>query len=112
MTKNFNRLRAKMSPKSRARAEAKARAMLAEMPLHELRTARKLTQTALAEQLDTNQPGVSKIERQADMYVSTLRKYVAACGGELEIVAHFPDGDVKISQFGSGPLTSRAGDED
>ena len=42
---------------------------------------------------------VSKIEARADMYVSTLRSYIQAMGGELEIIARFPDGDVRINQF-------------
>jgi hypothetical protein len=42
---------------------------------------------------------VSKLERRADMYVSALRTYVEALGGELEIVARFPDGAVRITQF-------------
>jgi hypothetical protein len=42
---------------------------------------------------------VSRLEQQADMYVSTLRRYLEALGGTLEIVAHFPDRDVRITQF-------------
>ena len=88
-----------MSTESRARAVTRTRAMLAEMPLHELRRARELSQAQLAEQLETTQPEVSKIERRTDMYVSTLRNFIQAMGGELEIVARFPDGAVQISQF-------------
>ena len=54
---------------------------------------------ALAEQLNLEQPAVSKLERRTDMYVSTLRKYIEAMGGELEIIAHFPEGNVRINQF-------------
>jgi hypothetical protein len=39
------------------------------------------------------------LERRADMYVSTLRNVVRAMGGDLEIIAHFPEGDVRINQF-------------
>jgi len=46
-----------------------------------------------------NQAAVSKMESQTDMYVNTLRRFVEAMGGELHIVAHFPQGDVAISQF-------------
>jgi transcriptional regulator with XRE-family HTH domain len=73
--------------------------MMQDMSLHELRNARELTQGALAEQLKLEQPAVSKLERRTDMYVSTLRKYVEAMGGQLEIIAHFPEGNVRISQF-------------
>jgi hypothetical protein len=46
-----------------------------------------------------NQAAISKLEHQSDMYVSTLRRFVAALGGELRIVAHFPQGDVVVNQF-------------
>ncbi len=69
------------------------------MPLRELRQARHLTQEALARVLRSRQALVSKLERRADMYVSSLRSYIEAMGGELEIVARFPDGAVRIRQF-------------
>jgi hypothetical protein len=49
--------------------------------------------------LRTKQGSVSKLEHRTDMYISTLRSYVEAMGGQLEIVARFPDGSVKISKF-------------
>jgi transcriptional regulator with XRE-family HTH domain len=88
-----------MSPESRARAEAKALAMLAEQPLNELRQARGLSQKVLAEVLHVQQPAIAKIEKRTDMYISTLRSHIEAMGGELEVVARFPDGSVKISNF-------------
>lgn len=99
MTKKFSELEAKMSPESRKRSDALYRNMLAEMPLNELRQARALSQVKLAEILHVNQAAVSKIERRTDMYISTLRAYIRAMGGDLEIVAKFPDGEVKISNF-------------
>ncbi|MGB7022275.1 MAG: XRE family transcriptional regulator [Candidatus Acidiferrales bacterium] len=99
MAKNFKELRAKMSPESRARAEAKANQMTREMALDELREARLLTQEQLAEQLNVRQPAVARMERRADMYVSTLRGVIKAMGGELDIRAIFPDGTVRINQF-------------
>jgi transcriptional regulator len=53
----------------------------------------------LARELHVGQANVSKIERRADVYISTLRSYVEAMGGELEITAKFPQGAVKIRQF-------------
>jgi transcriptional regulator with XRE-family HTH domain len=88
-----------MTPGAQARAREKTASMMQDMSLHELRNARELTQGALAEQLKLEQPAVSKLERRTDMYVSTLRKYVEAMGGQLEIIAHFPEGNVWISQF-------------
>jgi len=99
MAKNFNELRAKMSPERRARNEAAARKMIEEMALDELREARDLTQEQLARVLRVNQAAVSKMERRADMYLSTLHGIIKAMGGELEIRAIFPDGIVRITQF-------------
>ena len=99
MAKKFSELEAKMSPQSRERSDALYNKMLAEMPLNELRQARALSQVKLAETLHVNQAAVSKIERRTDMYISTLRAYIRAMGGDLEIVAKFPDGEVKIANF-------------
>lgn len=99
MARKFSELRAKMSTDSQARADAKARAMLAEMPLNELRQARGLSQKMLAEVLNVQQPSIAKIEKRTDMYISTLRSHVEAMGGQLEVVARFPDGVVKITNF-------------
>jgi DNA-binding transcriptional regulator YiaG len=100
MAKNFKQLQAKMSPESRARSQAVAEQMIEEMALDELREARKLTQEQLAESLRINQSAVSKMERRADMYLSTLKGIIKAMGGELEIRAIFPEGTVLINQFG------------
>ncbi len=71
-----------------------------EMTLQALRKARLHSQKRVGEKLKVNQSEVSKIERRADLYVSTLRHYIEAVGGQLEIVAHFPDRPpVRISQF-------------
>jgi predicted XRE-type DNA-binding protein len=99
MTKKFASLRAKMTPESQARANEKAHAMLAEMPLNELRQARGLSQKMLAEVLHIQQPAIAKLEKRTDMYLSTLRSHIEAMGGELDVVARFPDGAVKISNF-------------
>lgn len=99
MAKKFAELRSRMSPESQARAEATAQAMLAEMPLAELRQARGLSQKVLAEVLRVQQPSIAKMERRTDMYISTLRSHIEAMGGKLEVIARFPDGAVKISNF-------------
>ena len=77
----------------------KARTLMAELPLAELRQARQLSQEQLAAELDVRQPAIAKIEKKTDMYISTLRRFIEAMGGQLEIRAHFPDGDVRINQF-------------
>ena len=99
MAKSFKELERKMSPAARARSEAKARKLIEDMPLSEIRAARELTQEHLAKLLRVKQASISKMERRADMYISTLRDFVRAMGGELEITARFPEGEVRIRQF-------------
>jgi predicted XRE-type DNA-binding protein len=96
MARNFNELRAKMPSESQSRVAARVKEELAKMPLQQLRTARQMTQTRLSELLEMDQGNVSKLEQRTDMYLSTLRSYVEAMGGELEIRAVFPDGVVTI----------------
>ncbi len=99
MARKFAELREKMSATAQQRAHERAAELRAEMPLQELRQALRMTQAQLATILETNQANVSKLERRTDMFVSTLRSYILAMGGELEITAHFPDGCVRIKQF-------------
>lgn|ERR1700676_11336 len=99
MAKKFSALRDKMSPAAQARAADRAQRMLTEMPLQELRHAKELSQVKLAEALHVNQAAISKLERRTDMYISTLRSYIKAMGGDLEVIAKFPDGEVRISNF-------------
>ncbi len=99
MARSFGELRAKMSPEAQKVSQKKAATMLAQMPLTELRNARKLSQQQLAEVLNVKQGSISKLERRADMYISTLRNFVQAMGGNLDIVARFPEGSVQINQF-------------
>ncbi|MDR1229257.1 MAG: helix-turn-helix domain-containing protein [Azoarcus sp.] len=100
MAKKYEELRARMSPESRDRANAKTQRMLAEMPLNELRQARGLSQKMLAEALHIQQPAVARMEKRTDMYISTLRSHIEAMGGQLDVIARFPDGSVKINTFG------------
>ena len=99
MAKKFSELEAKMSPESREWVKQEVAKALSEMPLQELRNARGLSQKMLAEALHIQQPAIAKLEKRADMYISTLRSHIKAMGGELEVIARFPDGDVKISNF-------------
>lgn len=80
-------------------AKERAAELLRAMPLHELRQARQLSQEALADALETSQSSISKLERRVDVYVSTLRRYIESMGGELDIIARFPEGSVRINQF-------------
>lgn len=79
----------------------------AEMPLDQLRRARALSQASLAELLEVDQPSISKLERRADMMISTLGRFIEAMGGRLEITAIFPTGEVRIT--GLAALAAKAG---
>jgi transcriptional regulator with XRE-family HTH domain len=101
MARNYKELQAKMDPASRAGNDRRVREELQRMALDELRSAKKLTQADLAEMLDVPQSSISRIEQRADMYLSTLRNYIHAMGGVLQIQAIFPDGGaVVINRFG------------
>ena len=99
MAKKFSGLRAKMKPAALEKSTALSQAMLDEMPLQELRQALALSQVQMARTLGIKQASVSKLERRTDMYIQTLRNYIEAMGGQLEVIAKFPGGEVKISQF-------------
>lgn len=99
MAKSFNTLKDKISTERKAKIDERIKKALSEMPLAELRQARKMTQDQIARSMKIKQASVSKMEGQTDMYISTLRKYIAALGGELEIVAKFPDGNINIDKF-------------
>ena len=99
MARKFSELRGRMSPEAQDRGRAKAKAYLEQMPLDELREARKLTQEHLAKLLGVNQSAISKMERRTDMYISTLQSIIEAMGGKLQIHAVFPEGKIEITQF-------------
>jgi transcriptional regulator with XRE-family HTH domain len=100
--KPFDDLPTKVKPAARRRIRERARQVAREMGLDELRRARRISQEALAETMQTTQAHVSRLERRADLYISTLRRYVEALGGELRIVATFgkkPSGELEIERF-------------
>ena len=99
MAHKWSELEAKMGPERVAAARARAKKVIEEMPLYQLRNAREMTQTRLAEVLEMDQGNISKLEKRTDMYLSTLRSYIEAMGGPLEIRAVFPDGVVKIDML-------------
>lgn len=92
MAVNVNEKIKKLSAAHRKRVEARAAVLVAEeMTLRELRQARKLTQVRMAKALGITQDGVSRLEKRSDLLLSTLRKTVKAMGGNLSLVAEFPD---------------------
>jgi transcriptional regulator with XRE-family HTH domain len=99
MATKFKKLRESMAPERQERIRKRTQELLDELPLQELRQARALSQEELAEVLGLNQATISKLERRTDMYLSSLRRFVEAMGGELEVTAKFPEGRVRIQLF-------------
>jgi len=99
MANKYEQLRGRMSPEQLARSEMQAKEMMAEMLLAEIRKEVGLTQEDLASAMGIKQPSLSKLESQDDMQISTLQRLIRALGGELELVAHLPGGDIRIRQF-------------
>ncbi len=111
MARNWHTLKKRMSSEARARVTARVKETLRSMPLSEIRKAIGLTQVEMAQTLHLGQGSVSKIENATDMYLSTLRRFVAALGGELVVKALFPEGrEIAIDQFSDtgAPLTGAA----
>jgi DNA-binding transcriptional regulator YiaG len=99
--KKFADLRAKMTPEAQDRAKEGSAKLNAEMDLAELRRAMQLSQEEIAEILHVSQGAVAKMEKRADMLIGTLRRFVRAMGGDLELIAKFPHHSVRIETFGS-----------
>src|SRR3954449_9875204 len=92
MATNVNDKIKRLGPGQRRKVEARAAEMIAEeMTLRELRRARKLTQVRMAKTLGITQDSVSRLEKRSDLLLSTLRKTVEAMGGNLSLIAQFPD---------------------
>ena|SRR5438445_1952870 len=100
-TRNFKELTAKIDadPRRRARVDRYKRAALDAMKLADLREGRELRQTDVAQVLGVSQANVSRLEGESDVYLSTLRNYVKALGGSLEIQAVFPDQRVSLGDL-------------
>jgi DNA-binding XRE family transcriptional regulator len=92
---------AKLPAHEQAAIKAEAQRLVSEeLSLSGIRVALQQSQAELASKLGVQQPAISKMERQTDLYLSTLRGYIVAMGGELEIVARFPNrAPVRITQF-------------
>ena len=100
MAKSFDDLvKRTKTKKPQAKAAHRVQELLGDLLLSEVRQLTGKSQREVAEKLGMKQPSLSKLEKQADMQISTLRKIVKALGGELEVLARFPKGTVKIDQF-------------
>ena len=92
MVTKLSDIMAQLPPERQAKIEARAQELILEnMTLQDMRKARKLTQESMAELLGIRQDSVSRLEKRADLLLSTLRSYVKAMGGDLKLVAEFPD---------------------
>ena len=103
MPTNWNDLKHKSSPEVRANLQKEAHAELERIGFHKLRLARQQTQVAVAERLKIAQGAVSRMEKQSDFLLSTLREYVGALGGQLELRVVFPDADFVIETLAPAP---------
>ena len=106
----------RLSPDAEERIQQGVKEAAAVMTLHQLREARSLTQVNLAKVLQINQGAVSKMEKRADMYVSTLRNFIQAMGGAVAGKSHLPRGRGsnrpvrergRIARLSPGPGTIR-----
>jgi DNA-binding transcriptional regulator YiaG len=92
--KKFRELRNELPDGVRHKLDREKQKAIEELPINRLRESRHLTQEQFAQILGMAQPNVSRLERQTDMHLSTLEHIVKAMGGELDIRASFPDGEV------------------
>jgi transcriptional regulator with XRE-family HTH domain len=99
-TRPFSELVAKIPAEAMARAAERNKTLSHEIDLATLREARKLTQVQLAKKMRVKQPEVAKIEKRADMLLSTLAGVFRAMGAELKIIASFPEHDIHIQSLG------------
>jgi len=87
----------RLSPEAQARVRARAEAELEELTLKALRQDLALTQSEVSQSADMTQSELSRVESRSDHLTSTLRRYVEALGGELEITAVFGARRIKIT---------------
>ncbi len=100
MAKSFDHLVKRTTTKrTQDKAARRTQELLGELLLSEVRQLTGKSQRQVAATLGIKQPSLSKLEKQTDMQISTLQKIVTALGGELEVLARFPKGTVKIDQF-------------
>jgi DNA-binding XRE family transcriptional regulator len=90
--RNLNDVIAKLPVARRQKVEARAQELIAEeLTLQDIRKARKFTQKQMAQTLKVGQDSISRLEKRSDMMLSTMRNFLEAMGGELELVVRFPE---------------------
>ncbi len=98
-TKPFSELRKRMTPEQKAESETRFQLALLHLTLTELQESLGVSQNGTEKNSNVVQSALSELENENDIQVSTLSKYIKALGGNLKLVAQFPDKDVVISQF-------------
>ena len=89
--RTLNNVIGKLPPARQQKIEARTQALIAEeLTLQDIRKAQKLTQEQMATILRVGQDSISRLEKRSDMMLSTMRSYIEAMGGSLELVARFP----------------------
>lgn len=105
----YEKIFAKFPPARRRKIKKRAAELIAEeFTLRDLRKAKQITQEEVAQRLSGRQVYVSRLERRADMKLSTLRDYVRALGGDLQLMVTFP-GDVPVRLRDIGTMSARKG---
>ncbi len=103
MARNFKELQEKMdarrTPEERTAYKARLAKNIERIRLSQMRNAQEMSQVALAAKLGTDQGSISRIEKQGDMYLSTLRSYVEGLGGRLELLVSLP-GQTVVLEIG------------
>ena len=98
-TKPFSELRKKMTPERRAKNKTRAQLMSLHLTLLELQQSLGLTQDEIKIDLNDFEANISDLENQEDIQISTLSRYIKSLGGNLKIVAHFPNEEITLAQF-------------
>lgn len=108
----WSEIRRPLSPEEEADVRAEVQAEVVRIKLADLRRMRNLSQTTIAKLLGMNQGDVSRLEHRTDMYLSTLRSYIEAAGGTLQLLATFPEGDpIEIDTFAGISSPTESTDE-
>jgi hypothetical protein len=100
---------ADFTPEEREQVRMRTEELVAEhLALSDLRRSKQLTQSEVARRLGGRQVYVSRLEKRADMKLSTLRDYVGAIGGDLHLMVTFPEGKpVRLKEIGDGPARTK-----
>ena len=96
MAKSFNQLKNKMTAQAQEAIELKKNSHMKDLLLGDIREELNFTQEEMATKLNTKQANISRTERRKDLKLSTLKRYIQAMGGELDIIAKFPTTEVHL----------------